>query len=108
TLGIDPGNGRAYRNIDTFLAGDVADHAAGRRVDFHRGLVGLYLEKHIALPDRCALLDEPAGDLAGRHVHVDLGQYHLDRHQRRPLTRSRAAATISGTCGTEAFSNSGL
>ncbi len=108
TRRINPSDRRTDCDIHAFLADDVADRAGGRRVYLHRGLVGFDLEQQVALLDGGTLGDEPARYLAGRHVHVDLGQDDFDRHQRFPRTRSRATATIPGTCGTVAFSSSGL
>ena len=58
---------------------------------------------------RSPACDLPFGDDPVVHVHVDLGQDDLDRHQARPSrTRRRAAATMSSSCGTAAFSSTGL
>ncbi len=66
-----------------FGGGDIADDAVAWRIDFHRGLVGFNLKEQCAFPDGIAFLHMPFGNLAGGHVHVDLGQYDLDRHGTR-------------------------
>ena len=106
-LGIEPGDGFADWHVCAFGDGVMQDAAVGG-LDLHRGLVGLDVEQRFALGDGIALGDMPGDDLALGHVHVDLGHDDFDGHQMRPLARLRAASRMSGTCGTTAFSSSGL
>jgi hypothetical protein len=105
----NPANNLADRHGHADHTVYALDNPVGGRVDLHRRLVGLDLEHDLALGDGVAVLDIPVRDLAFAHVHVDARQYQFHRHA-QALTSSerRAAATMSGTWGTAAFSSSGL
>jgi hypothetical protein len=82
---INPGDDGTDRHLRAAFGGDAAQDSARRRIDFHRGLVGLDFEEHVAGLDLVAFRDEPARDSAGRHVHIDLGEDDLACHVTVPL-----------------------
>src|SRR6266540_1986483 len=107
---VDPSDSRPDRDRLAGNARQAANDAGARRLDLHHRLSGLHLEQHIALRYAVALGNLPRGDHAGFHVHVDLRQNDFDRRHQAfpPRTRRRAAAAMSSSCGTAAFSSFGL
>src|SRR5690349_20059893 len=108
-LGVDPGHHGADRELRAVDRREIANGARCRRFHFHHRLSGLHVEQDVALTHAIAGSHVPLGDHAGFHVHVHLRQDHFDRtHQRPPRATRRAAATMTASCGTAAFSSTGL
>src|SRR6202158_1542142 len=107
---VDPGDRGSDRDRLACDVRQVADNAGARRLDFHHRLARFHVEQDIAVLHAVALGNFPGDDDAGFHVHVDLRQDHFDRrhHAFPSRTRRRVARTMSSSCGTEAFSRTGL
>ena len=79
-LADDPGDDCADRQPVASLGAQAAQHAARRRLDLSRGLVGLDLEQRLAFAHALAFGGEPAVELAHRHVQRDARQDDFDGH----------------------------
>ena len=110
TIGIDPRHGRADRDIHALLAGDdsAATPLAGASISIAA------LSVSISNSTSPFLTLAPSSANQREICPVAMSMSTLGRMtsvgiaQRTPFTRSRAAAMMSGTCGTVAFSSSGL
>src|SRR5215207_7882987 len=98
----------ADRDGVALLRGQSRHPALDLRLDLHLDLVGHDDGDRLALGDGVTDGDEPVVELAllHRHGHLRHADGHLG-HGQAPFASCRAAATMSGIWGTDAFSSSG-
>ena len=101
----------ARRNLVLLLLAGSPQHAAGRRRDLDRDLVGLELDQRLVLDDDVADGLQPALDLRARAFGLLARRADFDGgscHAVQTLAMVRIACTMRATLGTTASSSSGL
>ena len=104
----DPGERCADRVFPVHLRVYAQQHAAGRRLDIDRRLVGLDGIERRALFDRSAFGRIPFHDLAALHGVAERSEPETDRHQAMTFRTAFATALASGTVTFTSSSANGM